>query len=69
MHYHLGKLNVVADALSQKSQGVLAGIAFLGMVDTQDCGTVQAILQGSGLGHFGILVAMPSLLSKVIESQ
>ena len=26
LHYHLGKANVVADALSQKSQGVLASI-------------------------------------------
>ena len=27
LHYHLGKANVVADALSQKSWGVLVGIA------------------------------------------
>ena len=27
LHYHPGKANVVADALSRKSQGVLAGIA------------------------------------------
>ena len=27
LHYHLGKANVVADALSQKSWGVLASIA------------------------------------------
>ena len=27
LHYHLGKANVVADALSQKSQGALASIA------------------------------------------
>ena len=26
-HYHLGKANVVADALNQKSRGVLASIA------------------------------------------
>ena len=28
LHYHPGKANVVADALSRKSQGVLASIAF-----------------------------------------
>ena len=28
LHYHLGKANVVADALSRKSWGVLASIAF-----------------------------------------
>ena len=27
LHYHLGKANVVADALSRKSRGVLASIA------------------------------------------
>ena len=27
LHYHYGKANVVADALSRKSRGVLAGIA------------------------------------------
>ena len=27
LHYHPGKANVVADALSQKSRGVLANIA------------------------------------------
>ena len=27
LHYHPGKANVVADALSQKSRGVLASIA------------------------------------------
>ena len=27
LHYHTGKANVVADALSQKSQGVMASIA------------------------------------------
>ena len=29
LHYHLGKANVVADALSRKSQGVLASVASL----------------------------------------
>ena len=29
LHYHLGKANVVVDALSRKSQGVLASVAFL----------------------------------------
>ena len=27
LHYHLGKENVVADALNRKSQGVLASVA------------------------------------------
>ena len=28
LHYHPGKVNVVADTLSQKSRGVLASVAF-----------------------------------------
>ena len=28
LHYHLGKENVVADALSRKSRGVLASVAY-----------------------------------------
>ena len=27
LHYHLGKANVVVDAISQKSRGVLASVA------------------------------------------
>ena len=27
LHYHLGKANVLADALSRKSRGVLANVA------------------------------------------
>ena len=27
LHYHLGKANIVADALSRKSRGVLASVA------------------------------------------
>ena len=30
LHYHLGKANVVVDALSRKSQGVLASVASQG---------------------------------------
>ena len=49
LHYHPGKANVVADALSRKSRGALASIA--------------------SQGTLGSLVATPSLLSRVIESQ
>ena len=28
LHYHLGKENVVADAINRKSRGVLASVAF-----------------------------------------
>ena len=39
LHYHPNKVNVVANALSQKSWGVLASVA-----DAQGCGKVRAVL-------------------------
>ena len=69
LHYHPGKVNVVADALSWKSRGVLASVA---SQEWQMLETVEQIrLQYSdqAQGVLGSLVAMPSLLSRVIESQ
>ena len=68
LHYHPGKANVVADALSRKSRGVLASIASrewrmlegVGQFGLQYCRQAQGTLQS--------LVAIPSLLSRVIES-
>ena len=45
LHYHLGKANVVVDALSRKSRGVLDSVAsrewqMLETVDSLDCITV-----------------------------
>ena len=69
LHYHPGKANVVADALRQKSQGVLASIVsrewemleIMGQFGLQYSDQVQGVL--------GSLVATPFLLSRVIESQ
>ena len=69
LHYHLSKANVVADALSQKSRGVLASVAsrewkmfeILGQLELQYNDQAQGILRS--------LVATPSLLSRVMESQ
>ena len=69
LHYHLGKANVVADALSWKSRGALASIASrewrmletVGQFGLQYCEHAQGML--------GSLVTIPSLLSRVIESQ
>ena len=44
LHYHLGKANVVADALSHKSRGVLASYSFSGVADARDSGAVQTIV-------------------------
>ena len=69
LHYHMGKANVVADALSGKSRGVLAS------VDSQEWLMLEIVGQ-FGLqyseqiqGVLGSLVATPSLLSRVIVSQ
>ena len=69
LHYHLGKANVVADALSRKSREVLASVASREW-------QMHEIVRQFGLqysdqtqGVLGILVATPSLLNRVIESQ
>ena len=69
LHYHPGKANVVADALSRKSRGALASIASREwrMLETMGQFGLQYIEQAQGA--LGSLVATPSLLSRVIESQ
>ena len=69
LHYHLGKANVVADALSRKSRGALASIASSEwrMLETVGQFRLQYIEQAQGI--LGSLVATPSLLSRVIVSQ
>ena len=69
LHYHPGKANVVADALSRKSWGVLASIASREwrMLETVRQFRLQYSKQAQGT--LGSLVATPSLLSRVIESQ
>ena len=69
LYYHLGKANVVADALSQKSPIELASIASRKWQMIKTVG--QFVLEYSDQAHgtLGSLVAMPSLLSRVIESQ
>ena len=68
LHYHYGKANVVADALSRKSRGPLASIASRKwqMLETVGQFGLQYIEQDQGT--LGSLVATPSLLSRVIES-
>ena len=68
LHYHPGKANVVADALSRKSRGALASITSQEwrMLDTVGQFVLQCNEQAQGT--FGSLVVTPSLLSRVIES-
>ena len=69
LYYHPSKANVVADALSRKSRGPLASIASREwqMLETVGQFGLQYIKQDQGI--LGSLVATPSLLRRVIESQ
>ena len=69
LHYHPGKANVVADALSRKSQGVFASIASREWQMLETMGQFGLQYSEQAQGTLGSLVAMPSLLGRVIESQ
>ena len=69
LHYHPGKENVVVDALSRKSQGALASIASREWRMLKTVGQFRLQYSKQAQGTLGSLVATPSLLSRVIESQ
>ena len=69
LHYHPGKTNVVADALSRKSRGVLASIASREWRMLQTMGQFRLKYDVQAQGTLGSLMATLSLLSRVIESQ
>ena len=69
LHYHPGKENVVADALSRKSRGALASIASREWRMLKTVGQFGLQYNKQTQGTLGSLVATPSLLSRVIESQ
>ena len=60
--------NVVADALSRKSRGALASIASREWRMLETVGQFE-LQYSETQGTLGSLVATPSLLSRVIESQ
>ena len=69
LHYHPSKANVVADALSRKSQGVLASVVSREWKMLKTVGQFRLRYNDYAQGALGSLVATPSLLSRVIESQ
>ena len=69
LHYHPGKENVVADALSQKSRGALASIASREWRMLETVGLFGLQYSEQTQCTLGSLVATPPLLRKVIESQ
>ena len=68
LHYHPGKANVVADALSRKSRGVLASIASREWRMLKIVGQFRLQYDEQARGTLRSLMATPSLLSRVIES-
>ena len=68
LHYHPSKANMVADALSRKSWGVLASIASREWWMLETVGQFGLQYNEQAQGTLGSLVATPSLLSRVIES-
>ena len=68
-HYHPGKANVVADALSRKSREVLASIASQEWWMLETVGQFRLQYDEQAQGTLRSLMATPSLLSIVIESQ
>ena len=69
LHYHPGKANIVADALNRKSQGALASVTSREWQMLKTIGQFELRYSDQAQGALGSLVATPSLLSKVIESQ
>ena len=69
LHYRPGKANVVVDALSRKSRGALASISSREWKMLATVGQFGLQYSEQTQGTLGSLVATPSLLSRVIESQ
>ena len=69
LHYHSGKANLVVDALNWKSRGVLASVASREWKMLEVVGQFRLQYSEHAQGVLGSLVATPSLLSKVIESE
>ena len=67
LYYHLVKENVVADALSRKSRGVLANVASREWQMLKVVGQFGLQYNDQAQGVLGSLVATPSLLSRVIK--
>ena len=68
LHYHPSKENVVVDALSRKSRGVLASIASREWRILKTMGQFRLQYSEQAQGTLRSLLATPSLLSRVIES-
>ena len=69
LHYHPGKANIIFDALSRKSRGVLASVASQERQMLETVGQFRFQYNDQAQRSLGSFVAAPSLPSRVIESQ
>ena len=69
LHYHPGKANVVVDALSRKSRGVVASIVSREWRMLETAGQFRLQYNEQAQGTLRSLMVTPSLRSRVIESQ
>ena len=69
LHYHPGKENIVVDALSRKSRRVFSSVASQDWQMLETVGQFRLQSSDQAQGALGSLVATPSLMSKVVESQ
>ena len=69
LHYHSSKENVVANALSRKSRGALSSIVSWEWQILETMGQFRVQYNKQAYDMVGSLVAMSSLLSRVIEFQ
>ena len=69
LHYHPSKANVVASAFSRKSLGALSSIASREWRILKTMGQFGLQYSEQAQGTLGSLVAIPSLLRRVIKSQ
>ena len=60
LHYHFGKANMVADALSWKSRGVLVSVASWEWQMLEAVGQFGLHYKGQAQGKLGIVVVTPS---------
>ncbi|XP_028116129.1 uncharacterized protein LOC114313896 [Camellia sinensis] len=63
LHYHSGKANVVADALSRKSVSIVASVSIWEWVMLSD------VNESSNGATFSTLIAQPTMISKFIKAQ
>ena len=69
LHYHLGKENLVVDALNRKSRGALASIASREWQMLEILGQFGLQYSEQAHGTLGSLIATSSLFNRVIKSQ